>query len=204
MDASQVGRAWDSQQPVLSVASGKRMPGKVYMAISRAPLSLDMTAKCTSGVAPTFTHPPAVTSIPAKSTTTITSGEIDVSTGSSDVAPVPRLDPVSAPVGESVPAVELSSPPLSELPVPVPVVESVPAVDLPSSPLSGQSSPVSSQTLAWGDAGDSSVPLSPNRVQAGRSQDVPDEARIFVLAIEGCSAASAGWGPVADDVGRFQ
>ena len=43
-------------------------------------------------------------------------------------------------------------------------------------PSSGQSSSVSSPTLAWGDAGDSSVPLplSPNRVQAGRSQDVPD------------------------------
>ena len=98
---------------------------------------------------------------------------------SSDVAPVPRLEPNSIPVGERVPAVEHSSPPLSELPDPVPVVESVPAVDLPSSPLSGQSSPVSSQTLAWGDAGDSSVPLSPNRVQAGRSQDVPDEGSLF-------------------------
>ena len=70
VDASQVGRAWDSQRPVSSVASGKSMPGKVSMAISRAPLSLDMTATCTSGVAPTSAHPPAVTSIPAKSTAT--------------------------------------------------------------------------------------------------------------------------------------
>ena len=79
-----------------------------------------------------------------------------------------------------MPAVEHSSPPLSEPPDPVPVVESVPpAVELPSSPSSGQSSSVSSQTLAWGDAGDSSVPLSPNRVQAGHSQDVPDEGSLF-------------------------
>ena len=54
VDASQVGRAWDSQRPVVSVASGKRMPGKVSMVISRAPLSLDMTVTCTSGVATTF------------------------------------------------------------------------------------------------------------------------------------------------------
>ena len=33
--------------------------------------------------------------------------------------------------------------------------------------------------MAWGDAGDSPVPLSPNRVQAGRSQDVPDEGSLF-------------------------
>ena len=167
VDASQVGRAWNSRSPVSSVASGKRMPGKVSMAISRAPLSLDMTVTCTSGVAPASAHSPAVTSNPAMSTATITSIEVDVSTRSSDVAPVPGLEPVSFPVGERVPALELSSPPLSELPDPVPVVESEPAVNLPSSPLSGQSSPVSSQTLAWGDAGDSSVPLSPNRVQAG-------------------------------------
>ena len=179
VDASQVGRAWDSQQTVSSVASGKCMPGKESMAISRAPLSLDMTVTCSSGVAPMSAHPPAVTSIPAMSTATITSGEIDVNTRSSDVAPVPRLEPESVPVGESVPAVELSSPPLSEKPVPVPVVESVPAVYFSSSPLSGQSSPASSRMLAWGDAGDSSVPLSPNRVQAGRSRDVPEEGSLF-------------------------
>ena len=150
----------------MSVASGKRMPGKVSMAISRAPLSLAMTDTCTSGVATTSVQPPAITSDLAMSTATVTSGEIDVSTGSSDVAPVPGLEPNSIPVGERVPAVEHSSPPLSKPPDPVPVVESVPAVDLPSSPLSGQSSPVSSQALPWGDAGDSSV-------------DVPDEGSLF-------------------------
>ena len=60
VDDSQVGRAWDSQRPVVRVASGKRMPGKVSTAISRAPLSLDMTATCTSGVATTAVQPPAV------------------------------------------------------------------------------------------------------------------------------------------------
>ena len=124
-------------------------------------------------------QPPAVTSILAMSTATITSREFDVSTGSSDVNPVPKLGPVMASVGESVPAVELSSRTLSEQPAPVPVVESVPAFDSSSSPLSGQSSTVSSQTLAWGDTGDSSVPLSPNRVQAGHSQDVPEEGSLF-------------------------
>ena len=55
-------------------------------------------------------QPPAVTSILAMSTATITSREFDVSgTGSSDVNPVPKLGPVMASVGESVPAVELSS-----------------------------------------------------------------------------------------------
>ena len=89
------------------------------------------------------------------------------------------LGPVSTLVGESVPAVELSSPPLSCQPDPVPVVESGPAIDSSSFPLSGPSSPASSQTLAWGDAGDSSVPLSPNCVQAGHSQDVPEEGSLF-------------------------
>ena len=48
---------------------------------------------------------------------------------------------------------------------------------LPSSP--GWSSSSSSQTLAWGEADDSSAPLSPNRVQVGRSQDVPDGGSLF-------------------------
>ena len=73
--------------------------------------------------------------------------------------------------------------------IPVPMGDGVPAVPssvhpdcpTPSSSLtsSGQSVTPSSQTLAWGDAGDSSVPLSPNRIQAGRSQDVLEEGGIF-------------------------
>ena len=230
MDASQVGRAWDSQWSVSSVASGKRMLGEVSLAVSPAPLSLDMTVTCTSGVVPMSAQPPAVTSILAMSTATITSPEIDVNTGSSDVDPVPRLGPVSTSMGESVPAVELSSPPLSDQPDPVPVgesmpdvelsspslsdqpdpvpvVESVPAVDSSSSPLSGPSSPASSQTLAWGQF----VPqLCSGGALPGRSGGgqfvscVAGFAGICVSAIKGCSAVSAGWGTVADDVGRFQ
>ena len=90
-----------------------------------------------------YAQPPAVTSIPAMSTATITRREIDVNTGSSDVDLVPKLGPVSTSVGESVPAVELSSPPLSDQPVPVSVGESVPAVELSSPPLSDQPVPVS-------------------------------------------------------------
>ena len=49
-----------------------------------------------------------------------------------------------------MPVIEHSSPPLFEFSDPVLVVESVPpAVELPSSPSSGQSSYVSSRTLAW-------------------------------------------------------
>ena len=94
VDASQVGWAWDSQQSVLSVASSKYILGEVSMAVSPAPLSLDMTVTCTctSGVIPMSAQPPAVTSIPVLSTATITSREIDVNTGSSDVDPVPSWD----------------------------------------------------------------------------------------------------------------
>ena len=143
------------------------------MAVSPAPPSLDMTVTCTSGVVPMSTRPPAVTSIRAMSTATIARREIDVHTGSSDVDQVPGLGPASFSVGESVPTVELSSPPLSDQPVPVLVGrvcqplsslcrrclnkqfqfrwgECVPAVDSISPPLSGQSSTASSQTLAWG------------------------------------------------------
>ena len=65
VDASPVGQAWDSQRSVSRVASAKRMPGEVSMAVSPAPLSLDMTVTCTSGVVPMSAQPPAVTSIPA-------------------------------------------------------------------------------------------------------------------------------------------
>ena len=134
---------------------------------------------CTSRVAATSVPPPAVTSGPAVATATVTSEGIDVSVGSSDVAPVPVLEPQSTSVGERVPVVERSPPPLSEPPDLLPVVEVIPAIAFPSFPLSGRSSLSSSQTLAWGDADDSSAPLSPNRVQAGRSQDNPDEGSLF-------------------------
>ena len=44
---------------------------------------------------------------------------------------------------------------------------------------SGQSATPSSQTMAWRDVSDSSVHLSLNRVQAGHSQDVPEEGSLF-------------------------
>ena len=179
VDAAQVGRACDSPRPIVSVASGKRMSGEVSRAISRAPLTLGMTVVCTSGVATTSVPPPVVTSVPAVVTAIVTSGGVDARAGSSDVAPVPVLAPKLTSVAERVPAVERSPPPLSEPPDLLPVVEVVPAIDLPSSPLSGRSSLASSQTLAWGDADDSSAPLSPNRVQTGHSQDVPDDCSLF-------------------------
>ena len=40
-------------------------------------------------------------------------------------------------------------------------------------------SPDSPQTVGFDDMADSSVPLSPNHVQVGKSQDVPDEASLF-------------------------
>ena len=76
-----------------------------------------------------------------------------------------------------MPVVERPQPPLSETPDLLPVVEV--ATALPSSPLSGRLSSVSSQMLAWGDADDSSAPLSPNRVQTEHSQYVPDEGSLF-------------------------
>ena len=93
---------------------------------------------------------------------TITSREVDVHPGPSNVRPIPRLGPASTSVGERVPAVVLSFTPMSVPPVPVTMGEGVPAV-------TSSTPPECPQTLAWGDAGDSSVPLSPNRVQAAPS-----------------------------------
>ena len=55
------------------------------------------------------------------------------------------------------------------------VVEMVDMARLSSPKLSEQLSPRSPATIAF----DSSAPLSPNRVQAGRSQDMPAEGSIF-------------------------
>ena len=50
----------------------------------------------------------------------------------------------------------------------------------PSTPLdSGRMSPDSPPTVAFYDMVDSSVPLSPNCVQVGKSQDVPNEGSLF-------------------------
>ena len=60
------------------------------------------------------------------------------------------------------------------------VVGQVEPVRLSSPPLSGQLSPRSPATIAFGDLGDSSVPLSPNRVLAGRSQEMPADGSLLV------------------------
>ena len=49
-------------------------------------------------------------------------------------------------------------------------------------PSFGLSSPSPSPTLPWGAAEGSSPPFSPNRVQAGPSQDAPDEDSLFTVS----------------------
>ena len=61
----------------------------------------------------------------------------------------------------------------------IPEVGRVETIQLSSPPRSGQLSPDSPQTIAFDDMGDSSVQLSPNHVQAGRWQDVPDNGSLF-------------------------
>ena len=75
----------------------------------------------------------------------------------------------------------------------IPQVGRLETIQLSSPPDSGQLSPASPpdpgqlspdspdapQTVAFEDMGDSSAPLSPNRVQAGKSQDVPDDGSLF-------------------------
>ena len=129
VDAPLVRRPGDPRRSVARVASGKRIPGEVSMKVSPVPPLLDMTVTCTSGVVPMSTQPPAVTSVLAKRTATITSPEVDVHPGPSNVGPVPRLGPASTSVRERVPAVVLSFTPMSEPTVPVTMGEGVPAVD---------------------------------------------------------------------------
>ena len=60
--------------------------------------------------------------------------------------------------------------------VDLPAVGRVETIQLFSPPMSGQLSPGSPRTVAFED---SSVPLSPNHVQAGRSQEVPEDGSLF-------------------------
>ena len=55
----------------------------------------------------------------------------------------------------------------------------VETIQLSLPPMSGQLSPGSPRTVAFEDLGDSSGPLSPNRVKAGRSQEVPEDGSLF-------------------------
>ena len=89
------------------------------MTISPIPPSLDMTATCASGVVP-ITQLPVVTTVPAMSTATATSREVDVHPGPSRVRPHPRLGLASTLVGEGVPAVVLPFTPRSVPPILVP------------------------------------------------------------------------------------
>ena len=63
--------------------------------------------------------------------------------------------------------------------VDIPEVGWVETIQLSSPPRSGQLSPESPRTIAFEDMGDSSVPLSPNCVQAGRSQEVQEDRSLF-------------------------
>ena len=60
--------------------------------------------------------------------------------------------------------------------VDIPEVGRVETIQLSSPPRSGQLSPESPQTVAFGDMGDSSVPLSPNCVQA---EEIPEDGSLF-------------------------
>ena len=57
-------------------------------------------------------------------------------------------------------------------------VRQVETVHLSSPTMLGKSSPGSPQTIAFEDRGDSLVPLSPNCVQAGRSQEMPADGSL--------------------------
>ena len=123
-------------------------------------------------------QPSGVTSDTVVPPATVASQGIDVGTSVPVVAaPVQVVEQLSPPVRERVPVFEFPQPLLSEPPELLQVVAA--ATALPSSPLSGRSSSSSSPMLPWGAADDSSPPFSPNRVQAGRSQDVPDESSLF-------------------------
>ena len=64
-------------------------------------------------------------------------------------------------------------------PIELPAVGWVETIQLSPHPMSGQLSPGSPRMVAFEDLGDSSVPLSPNCVQAGRSQEVPEDGSLF-------------------------
>ena len=63
--------------------------------------------------------------------------------------------------------------------VDVPAVGQMETIHISSPPMSGQLSHGSPRTVAFEELGDSSVPLSPNHAQAGRSQEVPEDGSLF-------------------------
>ena len=160
--APPVRRTGDPRRSIARVPPDKRMPGEVSMTIYPVPPSFDMTVACASGVVPMPTQPLAVTTVPAMSTATATSREVDVRPGPSRVQPHARLGPASTLLGEGVPAVVLPFTPRSVPPILVPRGGGGPAVppsvppDYPTpspSTSSGQSATPSSQMMAWGGGG---------------------------------------------------
>ena len=128
--------------------------------------------------------------------------------GSGKRMPLPACIPATTTSGRDIdvaPRLSGPDPPPVVGTVDIPAVERVESVQLSSPPMSGQLSPASPPTVALEDLGDSVVPLSPNGVQAGQSQDVPDEGSLFHVSpvspgfLKGPSGAAAA----AVDVGRF-
>ena len=75
-------------------------------------------------------------------------------------------------------------------------------IQLSSPPRSGQLSPESPRMIAFEDLGDSSVPLSPNRVQVGRLQEIPEDGSLFNMSPVSpgflmCPSGAAGQQPEA-------
>ena len=66
--------------------------------------------------------------------------------------------------------------------VDLPAVGWVETIQLSLPPMSGQLSPGSPRTIAFEDLGNSSVPLSPNHVQAGRSQEILEDGSLFNMS----------------------
>ena len=157
-----IGAARDDRQhepptPVVDLVAGQCKPGKVSRTVSTSPLTLDLTVVCTSGVK---VPPPGASTQVVLPPATVASAVTAVGTSTPFVA-------APSPVVEQpgIHAREFPTLRLSESP------ELLPSFGLSSS------SP--SPTLPWGASEDSSPPFSPNRVQAGHSQDVPDEGSLF-------------------------
>ena len=169
---------------MVDLVTGKCKPGKVSRTVSTSLLTLDLTVRCTSSVkVPTPGASTQVVLPPATVAGTVTA----VGTSTPFVAA-----PASIVEQPGMHAREFPTLRLSESP------EVLPSFELSSwSPL---------PTLPWGAAEDSSPPFLPNRVQAGHSQDVPDEGSLFNVSplspgLFIRQVASDWRGPIAEDVG---
>ena len=160
MWAAQDDRQYDPPLPVVDLVTGRCKPGKVSRTVSRTLLTMDLTVVCTTSV---VVPPPGASSDTVVPPAIVANDEIDVGTSVPVVtAPAPVVEQPSSPVREGVHVVEPLEPLL---------------------PLSGWSSSSSSPMLPWGAAEDSSPPFSPNCVQAGCSQDVPDKDSLFNVSL---------------------